>query len=127
MTGALALIVILRPVKDPDRDSFPSIEFVHGFEHGNDILDGSSRLYIMDGIKNEPTALRKDFASAQNLFPHFSRRSEGENSLRIDSSTPEHKLVTKIRFQLLGVHSSRGALYRIENVDSGFDEGRKKL
>jgi hypothetical protein len=80
----------------------------------------------MNAVENESTTRCKYLAPAQNLFPDFSRRSEGKDTLRVYSPAPEDKLIPKVRFQLLGVHSSSGALHRIEDVEPGLDEGRQK-
>jgi hypothetical protein len=108
-------------------DSSSSIEFVHGIQHGNDVLHWSCRLDVMNGVENESPARREDLASAQYLFPDFGGRSEGKNLLRVHPSTPENQAVSKVGFELLGVHSGRGALHGIQDVDSALDEGRKKL
>ena len=102
--------------------SFVPIELVYRIEPGDDVLDRSPRLHVMNRIEDESSAGREDFAPAQDLFPHFGRCSEGKNLLRIDSSTPEDQLVAKVRLQLLGVHAGRRALNGIEDVDPCFDE-----
>jgi len=47
--------------------------------------------------------------------------------LRVDSPSPEDEAISELGFQLPGVHSCRGTLHRIENVEPSLDERWKKL
>jgi hypothetical protein len=100
---------------------------MHGIEHGDDIFDWRPRLDVVNRVKDESTARREDLAPAQNLFPNLSRRSKGQNPLRIHSAAPEDDLVAKVRFQLLRFHSGCGTLHGIENVEASFDKGGEEL
>lgn len=70
---------------------------MHGIEHGDDIRDRRSRLDVVNRVEDKSPARRKDFATAQNLFADFSWRSEGQNLLRIHSTTPEDNLISEVR------------------------------
>src|SRR5271157_3672333 len=100
---------------------------MHGVEHGNDIFYRRPRLDVVNRVKDESPARREDFTPAQDLFPDLCRRSKGQNPLRIHSSAPEDDLISKIRLQLLGLHSRSGALHGIENVETGLDQGWNEL
>src|ERR1035437_841480 len=100
---------------------------MHGIDHGDYVLDSRRRLKVRNAVEHESPARREDLAPAQNLLPDFSRCPEGQNLLCIHPSTPEDELLPKLRFQLLRLHSSGGALHRIEYVETGLDKGRQKL
>lgn len=102
--------------------SFPSIEFVHGIQHGNDVFDWSRRLQVMNGIENESPSWREYLTSAQDLFADLGRVSERQHSLGVDSSAPKCQLASKCPFQLLRLHTGSGTLHGIEDVESSFDK-----
>ena len=100
---------------------------MHRIDHGDDILDRSGRLNIVNTVEDESAARREDLAPAQNLLPDFCCRAEGKNPLRIHSSAPKYEPIAKVCFQLLWLHSGGGALDWIKYVESSFDKGGEKL
>ena len=104
-----------------------SIELPHRVQHRDNVFHGRTGLDVVNGSKDEPSAAREDFAAPQHLLVHLGGRCEWQSFLRIHTSTPEHDAVAKPFFELAGVHSRRGTLHGVQNVESSFDKGGEKL
>ena len=103
------------------------IELLHGINHGNNVFNWSASLNIVNCVEHESASGREYFASPQNLFPDFGGCSEWQHFLRVNTSTPEDKLITESGLQLFGLHPRRRTLHGIEYVEPALDERRQKF
>src|ERR1017187_1581333 len=103
-----------------------SIEFMHGIQHGDDVLHRRSGLQVVDRIEHEPAAGRKDLAAAQHFLPHLLRRTKGQGLLGIHASAPEHQARTILALQFGGLHACRRTLHRVDDIEAGLDEALKE-
>jgi len=69
----------------------------------------------------------QDLTTAENLLTNFSRGSEGQYLLRIDSAAPEDQAITIDGLELLGLHAGGRALHGVEDVKPGLNERGKEL
>src|SRR5450759_2495097 len=103
-----------------------SIEFMHGIQHGDDVLHRSAGLQVVDRIEHEPAAGREDLAAAQHFLPHLLRRTERQGLLGIHASAPEHQARTILALQFGRIHTRRRTLHRVDDIEPGLDEALKE-
>src|ERR1051325_1800155 len=84
-------------------------------------------LNVMYEAENVAAARCEDLTTPQYLLPNFLRSAEWEHSLGIDAAAPEYDAVTVGSFQRFGIHPGSRALHRVQDVESGFYEGRDEL
>ncbi len=76
----------------------------------------------MDGVEHESAAAIKYPYSFADFIIDLIRRPEGKRPLGVHSSAPEGDPRAEIALEGLRLHPLGGALYRIEDVDSGLDD-----
>src|ERR1022692_2050957 len=82
-----------------------AVELVDSFDHGKDVHNWGSRLYIVDRVEYEAASARKDFAAVKHLFANLLRRSKRQDLLRIYTASPKNQSLAVLSFQIRWVHA----------------------
>ena len=72
----------------------------------------------MDGIENESSVFSQYLAFLQNMAAHFFGCCIRQDTLGIDTATPESDLAAVFLFQDHRVHILRINLYRVDDIET---------
>lgn len=96
---------------------------MHCIEHGDEVFNGSARLHVVDGVKDESTVAGEDSTALQDLFSHLIWRGKWEHVLSVYAAAPERDAISVSTLQMFRIHSDGGTLHGVQNIETSVDKG----
>ena len=95
-----------------------SVEFVDGFEHGDDVLGGDFRQDVMNAVEDKAALGREDRAAFQHMPADLVGRGFIQHRSRVAPATPEGNVPAEFALQRGRVHLDAVGLHGIDDVIS---------